>query len=235
MFNPQTIKSNNQLKLNAEKALRCVNSNFSVASATKWAKFSVVQNNINNQDVVRNLISMMKLMRMRIISSELNDSPIVFYEKFMKTLKKHCIGNCGELVKIFNFILDLNGVKSEKALLCPSSLNHCVSIIPLKKDSFDKINFKTTPLCKMKDILIADPWLDVVDSAQNVATLYKNNYNYAKFLGDYKTAVNKDEYFPNENLSDIYLHPVYGSQHPISEDARNHFRGSNPELFFDIK
>ena len=62
-----------------------------------------------------------------------------------------------------------------------------------------------------------------------------NNYNYAKFLGDYKTAVNKDEYFPNENLSDIYLHPIYGSQHPISEDARNHFRGSNPELFFDIK
>ena len=169
---------------------------------------------------------------MRIISSELNDKPIEFYNKFLKTLKKHNLGNCGELVKLFNFILDLNGIRAEKALLAPSGLNHCISIIPLKDNAIDITTFKSTPMSKLKNILIADPWLDVIGTPDQIANLYKNNINYKKFLGNHITACNHDLFFDRKHFNDIYLHPIIGSQHPVNEEIKSVFKISNPELFF---
>jgi len=229
--NSINFKSKNPTIKKADKALRIIHSKFPVASPSKFAKFSTLKSNPQYKSIVERMATIVTLIRMKILPSEANDSPTVFYKKFLDTLNKHNIGNCGELVKLVNFILGLNGIKAEKANLCPSSLNHCVSIIPLKENALNNIAFEITPLSKMKDILVVDPWLDIVDYAPNVATLFKNHPSYNKFLGNYKSAINYDDFIPCENLYDIYLHPVIGSQHEVTEEVRAHFKATNPELF----
>lgn len=226
------FKAKNPIIKQADKAIRIIHRDYPMLSSTKSAKFNVVKNNNRNRNIVKDIISSITLMRMRITSLELNETPFEFYNKFLKTLKKHRLGNCGEQVKLLNFILDLNGIRAEKALLGPSGLNHCVSIIPLTKNAINDETFKKTPMNKLKNILIADPWLDVIGSPQKIANLYKNNYFYQKFLGDSKTAINVDVFFNSEHLDNIYLHPVIGSQHPVSKEMRASFKTSNPELFF---
>ena len=87
-------------------------------------------------------------------------------------------------------------------------------------------------MCKLKDVLIADPWLDVVGTPMEITNLYKNNVNYKKFIGEHKTALNIDNFFSSEILDDIYLHPIIGSQYSVDNEMREAFRKSNPELFF---
>lgn len=228
-------KGKNPKLVTADKVLRLMNAHYPTASNTRFSKFNVVKNNTKNlQEVALYGISF-ALLRRKLINSEINDTPFDYFKGFLKSIKNHNISNCFEMVKLFNFILDLNNIKAHNASICPSEINHCVSLIPLKEDSFEKIDFTKTPISKMKDFLIADPWLGIVDYAPNIAVLYKHHPDYNRCVGSPENFDNLDDFIPKFKLEDYYLYPQDYHLKEMTIEDKKFFADNHPELIIDKK
>ena len=232
--NSINFKAKPQQLIKADKVLRLMNAHCPTVSNTRYYKFNTTKKSSLMQQNVAMLGIEFALMRKNLHSSETNDTPLNYCQYLLKTLKKFRLANCGELVRLFSFISCLNGLKAKKTSILPSSVDHCVALIPLKEDSLEKTDFAKTPISKLKDFLIADPWLGIVDYAPNIATLYKNHPDYRRFIGDYK-AENYDELINKINLDDFYLHPKEELVVKLKPEDINSFRETNPELFIDKK
>ncbi len=219
----------------ADKALRIMNTHYPTASNTRFIKLNRAKNSTKiQQDVALFGINFL-FFRKRLFKSEETDNSRDFFKGFIKSIKNHNIANCYELVKLFSFILDLNGVEAKWASLLPSDINHCVALIPLKKDSLEKTDFAKTPISKMKDFLIADPWMGVVDFAPNIATLYKHHPDYNRCIGLPEKYTNLNPFILTSKLNDYYLQPNdYHSKDLTSED-KDFFIHNYPELLINKK
>ena len=233
-INNSNFKAKPPQLVKADKVLRLMNAHCPAASNTRYHKFNATRKSSVMQQNVAMLGIDFFLMRKNLHRSEINDSPKDYCQYLLKTIKKFRLANCGELVRLFSFISSLNGLKARKASLLPSSLDHCVALIPLKEDSFEKTDFTKTPISKLKDFLIADSWLGVVDYAPNMAILYKNHPDYQRFIGSYK-ANNYDKFINKISLGDFYLNPKEETVNRLNAEEINSFRKTNPELFIDKK
>lgn len=229
-----TFKAKPQQLVKADKVLRLMNAHCPAVSNTRYYKFNTTKKSSYMQQNVAMLGMQFVLMRRNLHRSETNDTPQNYCQYLLKTIKKFRLANCGELVRLFSFISCLNGLKAKRASLLPSSIDHCVALIPLKEDSFKKTDFTKTPISKMKDFLIADPWLGIVDYAPNIATLYKNHPDYKRFIGD-SNVDNYDELIHKIKLDNFYLHPKEEISTSLSNEEIDFFRKTTPELFINPK
>lgn len=222
--------------LAADKALRIMNAYYSAASGSRYKKFNIAKENPKLQhDIARTVGIKSATLRQTVINSEFHQPTLKFFNIFLNLINSLKISNCYELVKLFSFIMDLNGFESRWASLIPSEIDHCVALIPLKKDCFEKIDFTKTPMSKMKDFLIADPWLGIVDYAPNVATLYKNHPDCNRCIGSPDNYFNWETFVPKLILENYYLRPDTYHLKKLSEKDREFFAQNHPELFFNEK
>lgn len=218
----------------ANKALRLMNAHYPTASSTKFRKFnSAMFNTKIQQDIGFCMGIDCTLIRKKIVLSENSDTALDYFKKFLKTLKNHKLANCFELVKLFNFIMTLNGFNVKWADILPNKINHCVALIPLKEHGFEKTDFSKTPISKMKDFLIADPWLGVIDFAPNMATLYKHHPDYNRFVGSPENYDNWDSFIPRTLLNKYYLHPYNYHSTKLTPEDIEYFTQNHPELFMN--
>ena len=83
----------------------------------------------------------------------------------------------------------------------------------------------------MKDIIIADPWLGIIDFAPNIAQKYEGEFN--NIIGSPKNYANFDRYVKGLELDSFYLNPYESTQNPeITKDIKKFFKKANPHLFF---
>ena len=104
-----------------------------------------------------------------------------------------------------------------------------------KEDSFEKTDFTKTPISKMKDFLIADPWLGVVDYAPNIAVLYKHHPDYNRCVGSPENFDNLDDFIPKFKLEDYYLYPQDYHLKEMTVEDKKYFIDNHPELIIDKK
>lgn len=222
--------------ITADKVLRIMNTHYPTASSSRYIKFVKAQNNSRIKQAIGLSIGITCAnMRKKILQAEISQNPVEFFNDFLSDIKKSKASNCFEQVKLFSFIMDLNNIETKIASLLPSSINHCVALIPLKEDAFEKTDFIKTPISKMKDFLIADPWLGIVDYAPNIVTLYKNHPDYNRFIGSPQDFENWEVFIPKLKLDDYYLYPQEYHSKKISIEDRKHFEQKYPELFIEKK
>lgn len=222
--------------LAADKVLRLMNTHFPTASSSRYSKFRIIQNNTKLQQSLGFSTGLScAFVRKKLIQSEYLDTPLDFFKGFFKTLKNHKVANCFEMVKLFSFIMDLNGFESKWASLLPSEINHCVALIPLKEDAFEKTDFTETPISKMHDFIIADPWLGVVDYAPNIVTKYKHHPDYNRCIGAPENFENCNAFVPKFVLSDYYLQPQSYHSKPLASKDKEFFTRNYPELLINKK
>jgi len=217
-----------QLK-QADKALRIINSYYPTSSCSRYKKFRTAQNNTKTQQNIALFAIQTALLRRKLFESEEKESAFDYFDKFLKSLKNHKLANCYELVKLFNFIMDLNGIESKYASLL--GFDHCVALIPLKKAAYPQENIEKTPISKLKNYLIADPWLGIVDYAPNIITLYKNHPDYNRFVVTPSKISTEEIKLPAE----YYLASEYYHNKKLTTDEKNVFIKTNPELFINKK
>ena len=222
--------------LAADKVLRLMNTHYPTVSCSRFKKFRVLQNNTKLQQALGFSTGIScAFVRKKLIQSEKVDTPLEFFKGFFKTLKNHKVGNCFEMVKLFSFIMDLNGIEPKWGSILPSEIDHCIALIPLKEDCFEKTDFTKTPISKMKDFLIADPWLGIVDYAPNIATLYKNHPDYNRCVGSPENFENWNIFIPKFMISDYYLQPQDYHSRPLSPEDKKFFTLNYPELLINKK
>ena len=210
-----------------DKVLRIMNSYYPTFSTSKFSKL----NRIKNNSFAKHRLALIGLslnydVRSRMVISREKDTPLEYFRSMLSLFKNHKKANCMEQVALFNFIAGLNGIKAYKASLCPSDVDHDISVIPLTKKSA-KTEFSKTPLNKMKDIIIADPWLGIINIAQ------KYQGEFSNFIGSPKDYANFDRYVKGIELDNFYLNPYEVTQIPeITKDVKKFFKKVNPHLFF---
>lgn len=238
------INTNNSINFNgkppklvtADKALRLMNAHYPTASSTRYRKFNVAKDNSKLlQNIACTVATKCALLRRHITNVEREETAFDFFSEFLDIAENWRLSNCFELVKLFNFIMDLNGVESKQASLLPSEIDHCVALIPLKEDCFEKTDFSETPISKMKNFLIADPWLGVVDYAPKMATLYKHHPDFNRCVGSPEDYENWDSFVLKFRLEDYYLRPENYHRKNLTPEDKKNFATSHPELFIDKK
>lgn len=125
-------------------------------------------------DLCQNVID--RLRDMRIILREGNN----YLTKIISELQDKKVGNCFEDAILSLLIGKLNGQKNtyigsiifqDKKDKTKIYIDHVVSFVTRKK-----IKFKNIYTFKNKDAVIIDPWLNIVDFADNYFTRIMNNY-----------------------------------------------------------
>lgn len=230
-INNQNFQAKHPKIREMDKVLRIINSYYPTFSTSKFSRANPVNNNtIAKHKLALKGINLCLDVRNKLVISRNQDSPLEYFRSMLSVIRNHKMANCSELVNLFNFIAGLNGTKALRACLCPSDIDHVVSVIPLTKKA-QKTDFSKTPLNKMKDIIIADPWLGIVDFAPNIAIKYESDFN--KIIGSPQNYMNYDRYIKGLNLDKFYLNPLECTQNPqITKDIKKFFKKTNPHLFF---
>ena len=230
-INSQNFQAKHPKIREMDKVLRIMNSSYPTFSTSKFLRANPVDNNtIAKHKLALKGVNLCLDVRNRLVISRNQDSPLEHFRSMLSIIRNHKMANCSELVNLFNFIAGLNGTKALRACLCPSDIDHVVSIIPLTKKA-QKTDFSKTPLNKMRDIIIADPWLGIVDFAPNIAIKYKSEFN--KIIGSPENYMNYDRYVKGLSLDKFYLNPLECTQNPeITKDIKKFFKKVNPHLFF---
>lgn len=228
------FKGKNPKLLAADKALRVMNAHYPAVSSTRYRKFNVAQNSSKlQQDIGVFVGTKCAYLRDHLMKIEQTETSLDFFKEFLDIVENWRLSNCFELVKMFNFIMDLNGIETKWATLLPSEIDHCVALIPLKEDTFEKTDFTQKPMSKMRDVLVADPWLGVVDYAPNVATMYKHHPDFNRCIGSPEDYENWELFVPKFRLDDYYLHPEEYHHKKLTVEDKKSLEKTNPELFFD--
>lgn len=233
-INSQSFQAKHPKIREMDKVLRIINSSYPTFSTSKFSRANSVNRNIlAKHKLVLKGVNLFLDVRNKLVISRNQDSPLEYFRSMLSIIKNHKMANCSELVNLFNFIAGLNGTKALRACLCPSDIDHVVSVIPLTKKA-GKIDFSMTPLNKMKDIIIADPWLGIIDFAPNIAQKYEGEFN--NIIGSPKNYTNFDRYVKGLELDSFYLNPYECTQNPeITKDIKKFFKKVNPHLFFTKK
>ena len=229
--NSQNFQAKHPKIREIDKVLRIINSSYPTFSTSKFSRANLVNSNTKaKHKLVLKGLDFCLDVRNKLVVSRNQDTPLEYFRSMLLIIRNHKLANCSELVNLFNFIAGLNGTKAYKASLCPSDIDHVVSVIPLTKKS-GKIDFSKTPLNKMKDIIIADPWLGIIDFAPNVAQKYEGEFS--NIIGSPQKYMNYDRYVRGLNLDKFYLNPLECTQIPeITKDIKKFFKKANPNLFF---
>ena len=233
-INKQNFQSKHPKIRELDKVLRIINSSYPTFSTSKFSR----ANSINRNTLVKHKLAIKSIdlflnVRNRLVISRSENEPLEYFRSMISLIRNYKMANCAEQVALFNFIAGLNGTKAYKASLCPSDIDHVVSVIPLTKKA-GKTDFSKTPLNKMKNIIIADPWLGIIDFAPSVAIKYEGDF--AKIIGSPKKYANYDRYVKGLELEKFYLNPFECTQNPeITKDMKKFFKKNNPNLFFTKK
>ena len=230
-INSQNFQAKHPKIREMDKVLRIINSSYPTFSTSKFSRAnSVDKNTLAKHKLAMKGIELFLNVRNKLVISRSENEPLEYFRSMLSIIRNNKMANCTEQVSLFNFIAGLNGTKAYKASLCPSDIDHVVSVIPLTKKA-GKIDFSKTPLNKMKDIIIADPWLGIIDFAPNIAQKYEGEFN--NIIGSPKNYANFDRYVKGLELDSFYLNPYECTQNPeITKDIKKFFKIVNPHLFF---
>lgn len=214
------IISRTAAKKEAEKVCRILTSEFPAISSTKIYEFTATKTDRKYFDFTREITKRIENLVRTPAWKNLykpGHNELDFYQTLVEAIKKYRIGNCGDMSKLYKLIAQINGIPSRKAEMFTSingvmgsPIDHAIQIIPINGQ---KIEFG--PLSKMKDLLIADPWLGFVDFAPK----YEQ-----KILADYH------KFFGLKDKSKVYLNPSSAGEPTITENVINYFREHFPQL-----
>lgn len=188
----QTFCSRAKIIRDTEKICQIIRTEFPAISPSKIAEF----NNANKHKTYIKKLQMKLEQNVRKPAwSEFDTQDNVenFYIKLVEGIKNFKLANCADFSKLCNLICSINGINSQKAelsLLSPKGalkghIDHAIHIIPLDGE-FPFIK----ELSKMKNAIIIDPWLGIVDFAPNAEIKFKSEYNqFFKIPNDYRLAL----------------------------------------------
>ena len=215
------IISRTVAKKEAEKVCRILTSEFPAISSTKISEFTAAKTNPTYlnfaNEITKRIEDFVRTPSWKKLSN-CGNGELDFYQTFVEAIKKYRIGNCSDMSKLYSLIARINGIPSRKAEMFTSingamgsPIDHAIQIIPINRQ---KIEFG--PLSKMKDLLIADPWLGFVDFAPKYEQ--KIIADYFKFFG------------LKEDKTSVYLNPFCFHEPKINEKVINYFREHFPQL-----
>jgi len=168
----------------ADKICRLINAEFPAISGTKFAEFDTAQNNqqmltaINaiNEKLYHNI-------RIPFDRSYSQWGPLQGIVDLITLVKEFRIANCGEFAKLCAAICNINGIEvvqpgltlvTKDNRLTAKNIDHAVIMFKPKK------NIMLKRMRDLKDAIIIDPWLGIVDFAPNIEQKFKSEY--AKFF-----------------------------------------------------
>lgn len=108
----QSFTGKNPKVRDADRVMRFANSTFSVLSSTRIEKFDVLKKAENAQykSIQEKIMKKLKAVRDLQIDEFMDGKP--FFTSVLRNLKKHKVGNCGDLSMIIESILAVNNVKN---------------------------------------------------------------------------------------------------------------------------
>ena len=220
-INDSNFKSRNAEIRQAQQIVRRMNTEIPSCSFSKYERFENVDKSSKIQERIRfgNLAFLMEVRSYLNIAFNRPQSITKYYDLFVRTLKNH-MANCGELAELAKLVFGLNGKKLKYAEIIPDSVCHAVGVIPAKSTDLSKIDFKNTPMSKLKDVIVVDPWLGIADYAPNVAVQYESEYS--KFIGRFNDT---------KNINGYYLNVTEGQPYDVDQETIKYFKAHYPNLF----
>lgn len=217
--------SRTQIKKEAEKVCRIINSEFPSLSSTKISEFYNTKTNPYFQQYTHKIENRIetKVRRPLWLSYRGEGSELPFYQTLVEKIKDIKAANCGDLSKLCRLICNMNGIPSHKAEMLiekkdgqfGGSIDHAIQILPLKKES---IAFK--PFAKLKDVLIIDPWLGFAEFAPKAEEKFLKEYN---------------QFFNLEDGSRIILDNYKDYEPTVTDQVIRYFRQHFPQFIIDKK
>jgi hypothetical protein len=170
----------------ADQIVRMMNNEFPSISPSKALGFDCIMENEKFADFLRKTqYKLETLIRDPLLRKYDKKKDTVSYYKFLQdSVRKHKIANCGELTKLTNLLLQINGIDAKPVKLSlydkqgipiHKNIDHVLLSFSRKKETF--LNYDLT---NSKDIIIIDPWLGLVDFAEKAHE--KLTGIYSKFL-----------------------------------------------------
>ena len=217
--------SKTQIKKEAEKICRIINSEFPSISSTKISEFDNTKINPYFQQYTTKVQKRIdtEVRKPLWMAYRGEGSELPFYQTLVEKIKDIKAANCGDLSKLCRLICNMNGIPSYKAEMLikkkdgqfGGSIDHAIQILPLHITK-ESIAFK--PFAKLKDVLIIDPWLGFADFAPKAEE---------KFLKEFS------RFFCIEDGSKIIL-DVYKDLEPkITTKVIEYFRQHFPQFIID--
>ena len=210
-----------QIVNDARKVMHLLTTEFPAVSGTQVSEFKCAQGNQQFQNLAARINSRIQNLIRAPFWDEFMKSPAGnYYNTLVTGIKKYSIANCSDFAKVWNLLSKLNGIQSNPAeiyLVRPDDaivgrIDHAIHFINLGKMEFPKCD----KLSKLKDILIVDPWLGLVDYAP-VADL-KFKYDFARF-------------FKIPDGYNIMLNPYTNKEPDVTENIFNFFKNNFPQFF----
>ena len=200
----QIFRSTSAEIKSAEKIMRMANKKFPTYSTVKFWKFNNAQEKFMIvQSLKKASYFFLKNVRDKLLPIKYNGITYEYYKTLMSLIKNFKMANCAELTDMMKLIFASNG----KNMLCANindngcSFDHTVGLIMKNGKEFPIEKINTTPLSKMKDLIVVDPWLNFVDFAPNAAKRYTGELLQYVLRED----VSNMQELPHYNISDLYV------------------------------
>ncbi len=215
------MMSRKQIKNEAEKVCRIINSEFPVISATKISEFDNTRNNpkfkLFTQEIQKRITDKVRdpMWPYRGDGQELE-----LFKILIEKVKEFRVANCGDLSKLCKLICNINNIPTRKAEMIFSQdgilkgrIDHAIQILP-----FTDEQLKFAPLSKLKDVLIIDPWLGFAEFAPKAGEMFQKEYG---------------RFFGLEEGNIIHLDPLNNMEPHVTKEVIEYFRRHFPQFIIN--
>ena len=210
-----------QIKKEAEKACRIINSEFPAISSTKISEFDNTRNNpkfkLFTQEIQKRITDKV---REPMDPYRGEGHEVELFKILVEKVKEFRVANCGDFSKLCKLICNINNIPTRKAELLVSKegrfrgkIDHAIQILPLNGQ---KTGFE--PLSKLKDVLIIDPWLGFAEFAPKAEEMFQKEYS---------------RFFGLEDGSKIHLDSFSDMEPPVTKEVIEYFKQNFPQFIMD--
>ena len=216
------MMSRKQIKNEAEKVCRIINSEFPVISATKISEFDNTKINPYFQQYTTKVQKRIdtEVRKPLWLAYRGEGSELPFYQTLVEKIKDIKAANCGDLSKLCKLICNINNIPTRKAEMIFSQdgilkgrIDHAIQILP-----FTDEQLKFAPLSKLKDVLIIDPWLGFAEFAPKAGEMFQKEYG---------------RFFGLEEGNIIHLDPLNNMEPHVTKEVIEYFRRHFPQFIIN--